>query len=136
MRLTKQNKNYCLDIKMYFLRFFRIYIADQIALFKGLLPPPNDGGELVFDDDMLHPIQGRLHRLLGQTEDIQQIIFLWVTGYSLPKPDKAKTGDVCVSGLVVGQPLPHYGGGVNWRIVPVEHPALFSPMRPLLLQNL
>ena len=121
---------------MYFLRFFRIYIADQIALFKGLLPPPNDGGELVFDDDMLHPIQGRLHRLLGQTEDIQQIIFLWVTGYSLPKPDKAKTGDVCVSGLVVGQPLPHYGGSVNWRIVPVEHPALFSPMRPLLLQNL
>ena len=87
---------------MYFLRFFCIYIADQIALFKGLLPPPNDGGELVFDDDMLHPIQGRLHRLLGQTEDIQQIIFLWVTGYSLPKPDKAKTGDVCVSGLVVG----------------------------------
>ena len=76
---------------MYFLRFFRIYIADQIAPFKGLLPPPNDGGELVFDDDMLHPIQGRLHRLLGQTEDIQQIIFLWVTGYSLPKPDKAKT---------------------------------------------
>ena len=60
---------------MYFLRFFRIYIADQIAPFKGLLPPPNDGGELVFDDDMLHPIQGRLHRLLGQPEDIQQIIF-------------------------------------------------------------
>ena len=76
---------------MYFLRFFRIYIADQIALFKGLLPPPNDGGKLVFDDDMLHPIQGRLHRLLGQTEDIQQIIFFWVTGYSLLKPDKAKT---------------------------------------------
>ena len=64
---------------MYFLRFFCTYIADQIALFKGLLPPPNDGGELVFDDDMLHPIQGRLHRLLGQTEDIQQIIFFWVT---------------------------------------------------------
>ena len=37
---------------------------------------------------------------------------------------------------MVGQLLPHYGGGVNWRIVPVKHPALFSPMRPLLLQNL
>ena len=61
---------------MYFLRFFCIYIADQIALFKGLLPLPNDGGELVFDDDMLHPIQGRLHCLLGQPEEVGQIFFL------------------------------------------------------------
>ena len=60
---------------MYFLRFFRMYIADQIAFFKRLLPPPKGGGELAFDDDMLDPIQGRLHRLLGQLEDIQQIIY-------------------------------------------------------------
>ena len=38
--------------------------------------------------------------------------------------------------LVVGQPLPHYGGGGNWHIVPEEHPALLHQLRPLLLQIL
>ena len=37
------------------LGFVRIYNADQNALFKGLLPPPEDGGELVFDDEMPDP---------------------------------------------------------------------------------
>ena len=51
---------------MYLLGFSRMDIADQNALFKGLLPPPEDGGELVFDDEMLDPPpHGLLHRLLG-----------------------------------------------------------------------
>ena len=60
---------------MYFYGIFRIYIADQNALFNGLLPPPEVGGELVFDQEMPDPLQGRLHRLLGQPDDIQQILF-------------------------------------------------------------
>ena len=60
---------------MYFLRIFRLDIADQNSLFKELLPPPEVGGELVFDDEMLDPPQGRLHRLLGQPDGIQQILF-------------------------------------------------------------
>ena len=31
------------------------------------------GGELVFDDNMLDPLQGRLHHLLGQPVDTGQI---------------------------------------------------------------
>ena len=58
---------------MYFLKFFCTDIADQYALFKVLLPPPKGGGELVFDDNMLDPLQGRLHHLLGQPVDIGQI---------------------------------------------------------------
>ena len=38
---------------MNFLKFFRLYIADQNALFDGLLPPPEVGGELVFDHKMV-----------------------------------------------------------------------------------
>ena len=60
---------------MYFLRIFSLDIADQNTLFKELLPPPEVGGELVFDDEMLDPPQGRLHRLLGQPDGIQQILF-------------------------------------------------------------
>ena len=40
---------------MYFLKIFRLYIADQNALFDGLQPPPEVGGELVFDHKMLDP---------------------------------------------------------------------------------
>ena len=40
---------------MYLLGFFRMDIADPKTLFKGLLPPPEVGGELVFDDEMLDP---------------------------------------------------------------------------------
>ena len=61
---------------MYFLKFFCVDITDQKTLFKGLLPPPEGSGELVFDYDMLDPIQGRLHRLLGQPEEVGQIFFL------------------------------------------------------------
>ena len=57
------------------LRIFRLYIADQSALFNGLLPPPEVGSELVFDHEMPDPLQGRLHRLLGQPDDVQQILF-------------------------------------------------------------
>ena len=63
-------------IQMCFLKFFRMDIANQKALCKGLLPPPEGGGKLVFDDDMLDPIQGHLHPLLGQPEDVGQIFFL------------------------------------------------------------
>ena len=56
-------------------RFFRIYIADLNAFFKGLLPPPEVGGEVVFDHEMSDPLQGRLHHLLSQPDDIQQILF-------------------------------------------------------------
>ena len=58
-----------------FLGFDHIYIADQKALFKGLLPPPEVGGELIFDDEMPDPLQGRLHCLLGQPDGLQQILF-------------------------------------------------------------
>ena len=60
---------------MYFYGIFRIYIADQNALFNGLLPPPEVGGELVFDHKMPDPNQGRLHSLLGQPDGLQQILF-------------------------------------------------------------
>ena len=45
-------------------------IADQKALLKGHLTLPEGGGELGFDDDILDPLQGRLHRLLGQPGDL------------------------------------------------------------------
>ena len=60
---------------MYFYGIFRIYIADQNALFNGLLPPPEVGGELVFDHEMPDPLQGRLHYLLGQPDELQQNLF-------------------------------------------------------------
>ena len=60
---------------MYFYGIFGLYIADQNALFNGLLPPPEVGGELVIDHEMPVPVQGRLHRLLGQLDDVQQILF-------------------------------------------------------------
>ena len=60
---------------MYFLRIFRLFIADQGAFFNALLPPPEVGGELVFDHEMPDPLQGRLHRLLGLPDNVQQIIF-------------------------------------------------------------
>ena len=60
---------------MYFLRIFRLFIADQSALFNALPPPPEVGGELVFDHEMPDPLQGRLHRLLGLPDNVQQIIF-------------------------------------------------------------
>ena len=60
---------------MSFLEIFRIYIADQNTLFNGLLPPPEVGGDLVFDHEIPDPLQGRLHRLLGQPDSIQQILF-------------------------------------------------------------
>ena len=60
---------------MYFYGIFRIYIADQNALFNELLPPLEVGGELVFDHKMPDPNQGRLHSLLGQPDGLQQILF-------------------------------------------------------------
>ena len=60
---------------MYFYGIFRIYIADQNALFNGLLPPLEVGGELVFDHEMPDPLQGRLHHLLGQPDELQQNLF-------------------------------------------------------------
>ena len=60
---------------MYFYGIFRIYIADQNALFNGLLPLPEVGGELVFDHEMPDPLQGRLHHLLGQPDELQQNLF-------------------------------------------------------------
>ena len=58
-----------------FLGFVRIYIADQNALFNGLLLPPEVGGELVWDHEIPDPLQGRLHHLLGQPDDKQHILF-------------------------------------------------------------
>ena len=68
---------------MYFLKIFRLYIFD------GLLPPPEVGGEVVFDRKMSDPLQGRLHSLLVQPDDIQHS-FLWVTGNTLPRTYQAK----------------------------------------------
>ena len=55
MRQTKLNKNCSLYKKIYFLKIFRLYITHQNALFNGLLPPPEVGGELVFDHKMPPP---------------------------------------------------------------------------------
>ena len=59
---------------MYFLKIFCLYIADQNALFDVLLPPPEVGGELVFDHKMLDPPQGRLHSLLVQPDNKQMFL--------------------------------------------------------------
>ena len=56
-------------------RFFRVYIADLNALFNGLLPTLEVGCDVVFDHKMSDPLQGRLHHLLSQPDDIQQILF-------------------------------------------------------------
>ena len=63
-------------------RFFRVYIADLNAFFEGLLPPPEVGGEVVFDHEMSDPLQGRLHHLLSQPDDIQQIFSLDTRKYT------------------------------------------------------
>ena len=60
---------------MYFNGIFRIYIANQNALFNGQQPPPEVSGKLVFDHEIPDPLQGSLHRLLGQPDDVQQILF-------------------------------------------------------------
>ena len=76
---------------MYFLRIFRLYIIDQNALFNELLPPPEVGGELVFDHKKPDPTQGRLHRLLVQPDDIHTAdFFLWVPGNRLLGTNQAK----------------------------------------------
>ena len=74
-RCIKKSITVHLYIRKSFLGFVRIYIADLGALFKGLLPPPEVGGELAFDDEMPDPLQGRLHCLLGQPDGLQQILF-------------------------------------------------------------
>ena len=51
-----QNNTKTVAYKNVFSKFFRMDIANQKALCKGLLPPPEGGGKLVFDDDMLDPI--------------------------------------------------------------------------------
>ena len=74
-------------IRKSFLGFVRIYIADQGALFKGLLPPPEVGGELAFDDEM-PPRSSSLppRSAWWLTADS----FLWVTGNTLPGTDQVK----------------------------------------------
>ena len=74
-RCIKKSITVHLYIRKSFLGFVRIDIANQNELFKGLLPPPEVGGELVFDDEMPDPLQGRLHNLLGQPDGLQQILF-------------------------------------------------------------
>ena len=59
---------------MYFLRFLDIVSADWDALVEVLVPPPEGGSELIVGDNMLDPIQGRLHCLLGQP-DVEGQIF-------------------------------------------------------------
>ena len=60
--------------KNVFPQIFCLYISDQNILCDGLLPPPEVGGELVFDHKMSDPLQGRLHSFLVQPDDIQQIL--------------------------------------------------------------
>ena len=43
-------------------------IADQNELFKLLLPLPEVRGELVFDDEMLDPLQGFLTHLVARKQ--------------------------------------------------------------------
>ena len=76
-------------MKMYLLGFFRMDIADLKTLFKGLLPPPEVGGELVFDDEMLDLPPGRLRHnpVARQTA----VAFFWVTENRRLGTDQAKT---------------------------------------------
>ena len=75
---------------MSFPEIFRIYIADQKTLFNGLLPPPEVGGELVFDHEIPDPLQGRLFfRLVGQPEHTADS-FLWEAGNTLWRTDQTQ----------------------------------------------
>ena len=89
MRQTKLNKNCSLYKKIYFLKIFRLYITHQNALFNGLLPPPEVGGELVFDHKM--PPPPRLSSSPpGSAWWHTAVSFLWVTGNTLPRTYQAK----------------------------------------------
>ena len=100
---------------MSFLEIFRIYIADQNTLFIGLLPPPEVGGDLVFDHEIPDPLQGRLHRLLGQPDSIQQILFFGKQEIHCCGQIRQKKCIFEDLGLVADQPSVHYGGGEDNR---------------------
>ena len=69
---SNQIKRKVLLVKMFFLGFSCIDIAEQTSLFKGFLPTAEVSGELVFDDDRLDPDPGRLHHLLSHHVARQQ----------------------------------------------------------------
>ena len=100
---------------MSFLEIFRIYIADQNTLFNWLLPPPEVGGDLVFDHEIPDPLQGRLHRLLGQPDSIQQILFFGKQEIHCCGQIRQKKCIFEDLGLVADQPSVHYGGGEDNR---------------------
>ena len=100
---------------MSFLEIFRIYIADQNTLFNGPLPPPEVGGDLVFDHEIPDPLQGRLHRLLGQPDSIQQILFFGKQEIHCCGQIRQKKCIFEDLGLVADQPSVHYGGGEDNR---------------------
>ena len=100
---------------MYFLRIFRLYIIDQNALFNELLPPPEVGGELVFDHKKPDPTQGRLHRLLVQPDDILQILFSGYQEIDCWGQIRQKSGLLESLVLVADQRSVHYGGGEHIR---------------------
>ena len=101
---------------MYFLKIFLLYIADQDTLFDGLLPPPEVGGDLVFDHEIPDPLQGRLHRLLGQPDSIQQILFFGKQEIHCCGQIRQKKCIFEDLGLVADQQSVHYGGGVDNRV--------------------
>ena len=100
---------------MYFLRIFRLYIIDQNALFNELLPPPEVGGELVYDHKKPDPTQGRLHRLLVQPDDILQILFSGYQEIDCWGQIRQKSGLLESLVLVADQQSVHYGGGEHIR---------------------
>ena len=121
---------------MYFLRLLDIVSTDPNALVATLVPPLEGGGELVFADEPQDPLPGRLDRLLGQPAARQQLLHPGEQEIVRWSQIRRIGGMFEHLDLVFGQPLLHYGGSVNWRIVPVEHPALLHQLRPLLLQIL
>jgi hypothetical protein len=56
---------------MYFRLFFDMVTADPDALFKVLYPSAKGGGEVLFDDDSVHPIQVVLEGVGGEVQALQ-----------------------------------------------------------------
>jgi hypothetical protein len=62
---------------MYFRLFFDLVTANPDALFTLLYPSAKDGGEVLFDDDSVHPIQVVLEGAGGEVQTLQLLFFSW-----------------------------------------------------------
>ena len=121
---------------MYFLRLLDIVSADSDTLVEVLIPPPEGGGELLFADVSQDPIPGQLDRLLGQPEAPQHLLHSSEEELVHQSQIQQIRGRFEHLDLVVSQSLPHFGGSLNWRNVPVKNAALLHQLRPYIAKNL